>query len=83
MRPLALLTFLVFSAALPARDCPDLPGILEKYRALRPLADDLTLFRLDWLPTLEEAKRKDGREKRPILLIVVRNGYGDLFSGHC
>lgn len=57
--------------------------VLGKYRAALPAPEDLTIYCLDWAPTFDEAKKKAAREKRPILLIVVTNSYGNLYTGHC
>jgi hypothetical protein len=58
-------------------------NVLAKFRAARPDAKDLAIFQLDWAPTLKEAKAKAVKERRPILLIVVTNSFGDIHSGHC
>jgi hypothetical protein len=55
----------------------------EKFQSVRPPAADLALYQLDWMPTLKAAREKAAREGRPILLVVVTNSFGDLFSGHC
>jgi hypothetical protein len=56
---------------------------LDKYRLARPADKDLAIFQLDWVPTLKEARGRAAQERRPILLLVVTNSYGDLFTGHC
>ena len=61
----------------------DLQKILDKYRLFRPADKDLAIFQLDWVPTLKEARDRAARERRPILLLVVTNSYGNLFTGHC
>lgn len=61
----------------------DVKKVYEKYRAALPAPEDLTVYSLDWVPTFDEAKQKAAREGRPILLIVVTNSYGNLYSGHC
>jgi hypothetical protein len=61
----------------------DVQKILDKYRLLRPADKDLAIFQLDWVPTLKEARERAAREQRPILLLVVTNSYGNLFTGHC
>lgn len=80
-----LLVLGVFSAAAASAETPsaDVKTVLDKYRFALPTAHDLTVYRLDWVASFNEAKQKAAREKRPILLIVVTNSYGDLFSGHC
>ena len=58
-------------------------SILERYDAFRPHARDLAMYRLDWAASLEEARARAAREKRPVLLVIIHAQYGDLFSGHC
>jgi hypothetical protein len=57
--------------------------VLDKYRAARPNAKDLAIFHLDWTPALKDAKERASKEQRPILLIVVDNSYGNIYTGHC
>jgi len=64
-------------------DQGDVKSVLEKFQSIRPQAAELALYQLDWMPTLKEAKERAAREQRPILLVVVTNSFGDLFSGHC
>jgi hypothetical protein len=61
----------------------DRQQILDKYQAARPAANALAIYQLDWLPTLKAAKEQAAREGRPILLMVVTNTYGNLYTGHC
>jgi hypothetical protein len=61
----------------------DVQKILDKYRLSRPADKDLAIFQLDWVPTLKEARGRAAKEQRPILLLVVLNSYGNLFTGHC
>ena len=61
----------------------DVQNILDQYRRFRPADKDLAIFQLDWVPTLKEAKERAAKEQRPILLLVVTNSYGNLFTGHC
>ena len=58
-------------------------GIEERFKALRPADRELAIFGLDWESDLEAAKARAAKERRPIFLIVVRNSYGNMFSGHC
>ena len=71
------------AADLPQMPHGDVQRILDKYQAAVPGAKELGLFGLDWAPTLQAAKEKAAKEKRPILLMVVRNKYGNLYTGHC
>ncbi len=57
--------------------------VLEKYRSARPAPGDLTVYCLDWVSTLQQAKEKAVKEQRPIFLAVVSNSFGNLFTGHC
>jgi hypothetical protein len=85
-----LRTTLAFLTALWATSLPhaqaldgDVRTTLDKYRLARPADKDLAIFQLDWVPTLKGATERAARERRPILLLVVTNSYGDLFTGHC
>jgi hypothetical protein len=61
----------------------DRQKILDKFQAARPDANALAIYQLDWAPTLKAAKEKAAKEARPILLMVVSNTFGDLYTGHC
>jgi hypothetical protein len=61
----------------------DVQTVLDKYRLFRPADKDLAIFQLDWVPTLKKARERAAKEQRPILLLVVTNSYGNLFTGHC
>ena len=61
----------------------EIQAVFDKFRSALPAEDDLSVYRLDWVPSLVEAKQKAAREERPILLIVVTNSYGNSYSGHC
>lgn len=61
----------------------DVQQVLDKHRAARPDVKDLAIFQLDWTLTLKEAKARAAKEKRPILLIVVTNSFGNMYTGHC
>jgi hypothetical protein len=56
--------------------------ILDKYQAVRPGAEDLAWFALDWAATLKDARERAAREQRPILFLHT-NGRGNLFCGFC
>jgi hypothetical protein len=66
----------------PAPD-GDVQHILDRHRSFRPADKDLAIFQLDWVPTLKEARERAAKQQRPILLLVVTNSYGILFTGHC
>jgi hypothetical protein len=72
-----------WAAVAPAAGPPEVRSVLERFAAFRPAERDLAIFRLDWEPTLAAARARAAREHRPIFLVVVRNSYGDLISGHC
>ena len=83
-----MLVFLIaafWSTSLLHAQAPDgnVQKILDKYRLLRPADKDLAIFQLDWVPTLKNARERAAKEQRPILLLVVTNSYGNLFTGHC
>ena len=82
---LSILLLSVLAAAPTLADPPnaDVTPVLGKYHAALPAERDLSVYRLDWVETLDEAKRKAAREQRPILLIVVTNSCGNLYTGHC
>jgi hypothetical protein len=61
----------------------DVRKALDRFQAFRPDDRDLTIFQLDWAPTLKEARERAAKQKRPILLMVVTNSYGNLYTGHC
>jgi hypothetical protein len=57
--------------------------VLERYLDVRPTAEELAIYRLDWADSLEIALERARQEKRPVLLVRIYAQYGDLFSGHC
>ncbi len=73
----------MFAGAWAELPHADVQKVLDKYRAAMPAKEALTVYCLDWAATFEEAKERAANEKRPILLIVVTNSYGNLYSGHC
>ena len=80
-----LVAILGMACVVSARgaDRRDVQSVLDKFHSIRPQAADLAIYQLDWVPTLKAAKEKAAREERPIFLVVVRNSFGDLCSGHC
>ena len=84
-RPLAFLIAVLWTTGLLQAQAPDgdVQKILDKYRLFRPADKDLAIFQLDWVPTLKDARERAAKEQRPILLLVVTNSYGNLFTGHC
>ena len=84
-RTLALLIAALWTTSLLHAQAPDgdVQKILDQYRLVRPKDKDLAIFQLDWVPTLKDARERATKEQRPILLLVVTNSYGNLFTGHC
>ena len=74
--------FLVFTSMFTAAE-ENAKRILDRYQALRPLAKDLAMYRLDWADSLDVALKRAGKEKRPICLVIIHAKYGDIASGHC
>ena len=58
-------------------------SILARFDSSRPDDRDLPMYRLDWAASLEDARRRATRERRPVLLVIIHAQYGDLASGHC
>jgi hypothetical protein len=82
---LLLAAVLAMAGVPPAHgaDQSDVKRVLDRFHAVRPQAASLSLYQLDWLPTLKAAKEKAAKENRPIFLVVVTNSFGDLYTGHC
>ena len=80
----AALALALALAAAPAGAQTDEAGqALDRYRALKPADDELAMYRLDWVGSLDAAKRRAAEENRPILVIAIHARYGDMFTGHC
>jgi hypothetical protein len=62
---------------------PAVEKVLKNYAEYRPADEQLGLYKLDWAKDLKEAKERAARERRPVLLLVVTNSYGNLYTGHC
>lgn len=62
---------------------PEVQAVLKEYRAVRPQAEELAIYELDWAPTLKAAKERAAKESRPIFLILVTNSFGNISTGHC
>jgi len=78
-----LRVFFLGMVAAVAAQAADRREVIEKFEQVRPTAEDLAIYQLDWLPTLKEAREKAAREDRPIFLVVVTNSFGDVCTGHC
>ena len=81
--PIMAILALGIGVSVQSADSSDVKGVLEKFESVRPQAAELVLYQLDWMPSLKAAKEKAAREERPILLVVVTNSFGDLYTGHC
>jgi hypothetical protein len=57
--------------------------ILARFDAIRPSANELAMYRLDWAESLDNALQRAAAERRPVFLIVIHAKYGDVTSGHC
>ena len=57
--------------------------ILTRFDAIRPSANELAMYRLDWAKSLDEALQRSAAESRPVFLVVIHAKYGDISSGHC
>jgi len=82
-RLLLLMSVLWVATDAASAQSPEARAILERYHALRPTAQDLAMYRLDWAASLKQALERGNKEKRPILLVIIHAQYGDLTSGHC
>ena len=78
-----LLASAILTAAAMIAQAGDVRDVLEKFRTVRPQESDLAVYRLDWSPTLSEAKARAAREHRPVFLILVTNSFGNIYTGHC
>jgi lysophospholipase L1-like esterase len=58
-------------------------SILDRFAKARPESKHLAVFQLDWAATLQEAKARAVKEKRPIFFLAVTNSFGNMFTGHC
>ena len=77
------LSLAVATVSAQAAIGPEVSEIKKKFDTFRPPAEQLRVYQLDWAPNLLEAKKRAAKEERPILLVVVRNSYGNMFTGHC
>ena len=57
--------------------------ILARFDDIRPTANELGMYRLDWAGSIDEALQRAAEERRPVFLIVIHAKYGDVSSGHC
>ena len=79
----ALALALALAAAPAGAQTDEARQALDRYHALKPTDADLAMYRLDWVDSLDAAKRRAAEEHRPILVIAIHARYGDMFTGHC
>lgn len=63
----------------------DVDRILKAYEAAKPAEKDLQIYKLDWAPSLDEAKARAAKDPRPILLVCGEQleDAGSFYTGHC
>ena len=79
----ALALTLAVATTVAGAQTEDARLVLDRYRELKPTDDELAMYRLDWVNSLEAAKRLAAKENRPILVFAIHARYGNLFTGHC
>ncbi len=52
--------------------------LLARFADMRPTANELGMYRLDWAGSLDEALQRAEKEHRPVFLIVIHAKYGDV-----
>ncbi|MBB6049243.1 hypothetical protein [Armatimonas rosea] len=62
---------------------PQIELLRRDFAAARPQETDLEIYRLDWTVPLATAQKRALQERRPLLVVAVRNAHGDTFTGHC
>ncbi len=86
MKHLLRPAFLAALLALPAlgQELPaEVTRVLDMHRKIRPGEEELAVYRLDWVDTLEEAQRRAAAEGRPVCLVANRAPWADLKNNHC
>ncbi len=63
----------------------DVARIEKAFKAARPDNSELSIFMLDWASSLNDAKTRAAKEKRPIFFVstVQLKEAGSLITGHC
>lgn len=79
---LCLVSLLAAISISVAQD-EDAKQILARFDAVRPDANELAMYRLDWAESLDNALQRAAAESRPVFLVVIHAKYGDVTSGHC
>ena len=62
---------------------PAVKRIHQLYDSTRPADKDLGIYRLDWAMPFETARKKAMDDKKPLVVVAVRNEHGDSFTGYC
>lgn len=83
MRYLVPLVLTCLFAGLGWAQDPQVVQILRKVDKARPSDKELSIYRLDWESSLKTAQKRALEEKRPLLVVAVRNEHGDTFTGYC
>jgi hypothetical protein len=79
---LSLGLVLLFVEVGPTQDAKVLE-VLRTIEKARPTDKELEIFRLDWEASFKTAQKRSVDEKRPLLVVAVRNEHGDTLTGHC
>ena len=74
-----LMTFTTFSIAQEI----EVKEVWQRYQTLRPNAEQLAMYQLNWANSLDKALKKAANQNRPIFLIIIHARYGNIQSGHC
>ena len=83
MKTIAIYFFTLLLGGFVKAEDADVKRIFARYQAIRPVAKDLGMYRLDWADSLDVALKRAAKENRPVCLIVIHAKYGDIASGHC
>jgi hypothetical protein len=83
LRILLCLVSLLTATSISVAQDEDAKQILARFDAVRPSADELAMYRLDWAASLDNALQRAAAESRPVFLVVIHAKYGDVTSGHC
>ncbi len=74
---LCLVSLLAITTISLAQD-EDAEQILARFDSIRPTANELAMYRLDWAGSLDEALQRAAAEGRPVFLVVIHAKYGDV-----
>ena len=81
--PLTFLALSMLAITVIRAQTSEVESTLKRYAELRPREKDLSMYRIDWAPSLKEAQSRALKENRPVFLVIIHAKYGNLFSGHC